>query len=237
MPVGLTHNASFDSLADTVRVVVCDHHPHARFGVRTLLSQDTGISVLAEAADERQAVKRVVEHRPDVVLLEAGLAEAVHELARAVHHAPLVVVYGIETVTPERLADLVRGNVCGVVHRDAANDELVHAVHAVVSGGGHASPELTGCMLQAIRAGYATPGVDHHLRDRLTERENVVLNLLCQGLSNKAIAAALSVSEKTVKFHVSNVLAKSGVSTRTQLIAALGSFSAPYGHPLRRRSA
>ncbi|MER7721911.1 response regulator transcription factor [Streptomyces flaveolus] len=219
-----------------MRVVVCDHHPHARFGVRTLLCQDTAISVLAEAADERQAVKRVAEHRPDVVLLEAGLAEAVHELAKAAH-APLVVVYGIETVTPERLADLVRGSVCGVVHRDAANDELVHAVHAVVSGGGYASPELTGCMLQAIRAGYATPGVDHHLRDRLTERENVVLNLLCQGLSNKAIAAALSVSEKTVKFHVSNVLAKSGVATRTQLIAALGSFSAPYGHPLRRRSA
>ncbi|MFD5452972.1 LuxR C-terminal-related transcriptional regulator [Streptomyces sp. NPDC127100] len=219
-----------------MRVVVCDRHPHARFGVRTLLSQDAGITVLAEAADERQAVKRVVEHRPDVVLLEAGLAEAVHELARAVH-GPLVVVYGIETVTPERLADLVRGNVSGVVHRDAANDELVHVVHVVMSGGGYASPELTGCMLQAIRAGYAAPGVDHHLRDRLTERENVVLNLLCQGLSNKAIAAALSVSEKTVKFHVSNVLSKSGVSTRTQLIAALGSFSAPYGHPLGRRSA
>lgn len=223
---------------NSVSVVVCDSNPHARFGLKMLLTQDLDISVVAEAADERQAVERVTECRPDVVLLEAGLIDLVQELDRAAGDPPAAVVYGIEGMPPERLADLVRGNVRGVLHRDAANGDVVHAVHAVADGGGFASPELTGCLLQAVRTGRATtPGVDHHFRGRLTERENGVLSLLCQGLSNKAIASALCVTEKTVKFHVSNVLAKSGVSTRAQLIAAMGSFSAPPGHPLRARSA
>ncbi|WP_225831074.1 response regulator transcription factor [Streptomyces sp. NK08204] len=203
-----------------------------------LLSQDPGISVVAEAADERQAVQRVAECRPDVVLLEAGLTELVQELDRAVPNPPAAVVYGIEAMTPERLADLVRGNVRGVVHRAAAHDDVIHAVHAVLHDGGFASPELTGCLLQAVRAGSMPLGVDHRFRELLTERENGVLSLLCQGLSNKAIAAALCVTEKTVKFHVSNVLAKSGVSTRAQLIAAMGSFTTAHGrHSLGAQSA
>ncbi len=220
-----------------MEVLVCDNHPHARFGLKMLLSQDPGISVVAEAEDEAQVLKRVVECQPDVVLLEARLVQVVQELSRVVPDPPSALVYGIDAMAPERLAALVRGNVRGMVHRDAANDELIHAVHAVADDDGFASPELTGCLLQAIRCGGAKPGVDHRFRDRLTGRENSVLSLLCQGLSNKAIAAALSVSEKTVKFHVSNVLAKSGVSTRTQLIAAMGSFSSPQDDALRRRTA
>ncbi|MFY4720583.1 response regulator transcription factor [Streptomyces sp. LaBMicrA B280] len=202
-----------------------------------LLARDPGISVVAEAADERQAVKRVAEYRPDVILLEAGLTELIQELDRSVPSPPATVVYGIDAMSPERLADLVRGNVRGVVHRDAANDDVVHAVHAVVDDGGFASPELTACLLQAVRAGCTPLGVDHRFRELLTERENGVLALLCQGLSNKAIAAALCVTEKTVKFHVSNVLGKSGVSTRAQLIAAMGSFTTPHGHSIGARGA
>ncbi|MFI5974659.1 LuxR C-terminal-related transcriptional regulator [Streptomyces sp. NPDC051452] len=200
-----------------------------------LLTQDPGICVVAEAANEQQAVQRVSECRPDVVLLEAGLTELIQELDRAVANPPAAVVYGIESMAPERLAGLVRGNVRGVVHREAANDDVVHAVHAVLDDGGFASPELTACLLQAVRAGCTPPGVDHRFRDRLTERENGVFGLLCQGLSNKAIAAALCVTEKTIKFHVSNVLAKSGVSTRAQLIAAMGSFTTPHGQPIAAR--
>lgn len=237
MPVSLAGHVRSDPIEESIGVVVCDSNPHARFGLKMLLSQDPGISVVAEAADERQGLKQIVEYRPDVLLLEAGLSALVQELERAVPSPPAVVVYGIEGVTPEQLADLVRGNVRGVVHRDGANDDVLRAVHAVVGDGGFASPELTGCLLQAVRVGCTTPGVDHPFRERLTERENGVLSLVCQGLSNKAIAAALCVSEKTVKFHVSNVLAKSGVSTRAQLIAAMGSFSSSHDDALRRRSA
>ncbi|WP_177244428.1 response regulator transcription factor [Streptomyces sp. yr375] len=198
--------------------------------MKTILSRDPGISVVAEAADEREALRRIAECRADVVLLEAGLAETIQDLAKSAPAPPYGLVYGIECMAPEKLAALVRGNVRAIVHRDARHDELVRAVRAVTSGDGFASQELTGCLLQAVRAGVARPGVDHRFKDRLTDRENGVLGLLCQGLSNKAIAAALSVSEKTVKFHVSNVLAKSGVSTRTQLIAAVG----PFGTPAQR---
>ncbi|MFG2812091.1 LuxR C-terminal-related transcriptional regulator [Streptomyces sp. NPDC048410] len=237
MPVSVAGHNRFGYPRDAVDVMVCDGHPHARFGLKMLLGQDPAISVVAEAANERQAVRKAAEFRPDVILLEASLAELVQELDRAVPVAPATVVYGIEGTTPERLADLVRGNVRGVVHRDAANGDVVEAVHAVMEGGGFASPELTGCLIQAVRAGGSPPGLDLHFRSRLTEREKGVLSLLCRGLSNKAIAAALCVTEKTVKFHVSNVLAKSGVSTRSQLIAAMGSFMTPHGHSIGARSA
>lgn len=221
-----------------IEVLVCDEHPQARFGLKMILSQDPGISVVAEAADERQALRRVAERHADVILLEAGLAELIPDLGKVAASPPCSVVYGIEDMSPERLADLVRGNVQGVLHRDASHEDLIRSVHAVTSGGGFASPQLTGPLLQAIRIGTARPGVGHQFWDRLTERENGVLSLLCQGLSNKAIAAALSVSEKTVKFHVSNVLAKSGVSTRAQLIAAVGPGMAfPQDNAVGRRSA
>ncbi|MER5970999.1 response regulator transcription factor [Streptomyces sp. NPDC002055] len=204
-----------------VSVVICDGNQHARFGLRMILDRDPSISVVADVANAEECLQRLDEGPVDVVLLEAGFSGLVRGIGRARGgFAPATVIHGITGRASEELVSLARANVCGMVHRDAPHDDLIHAVRAAAVGDGFASRALTGLLLQAIRSRSTQFGGDLPVSGRLTEREQDVVRLICRGLSNKAIAADLSVSEKTVKFHVSNVLAKAGLSTRAQLIAS-----------------
>lgn len=201
-------------MAEAIRVLVVDDHPVVRQGLRAFLSSLDGIDVVAEAGDSEEAVRKLRHLQPDIALVdlvmpgEGGLAviDTVRELG-----LPTRVIVLTSFSETERVIPAVRAGAAGYLLKDAEPRELEDAIRAVHRGEGLLHPRAAGAVLREVAdARPAPPAPD------LTPREREVLALLAQGLTNRLIARELGVSEKTVKTHVSNVLAKLDVSDRTQ---------------------
>jgi DNA-binding NarL/FixJ family response regulator len=203
-----------------ITVLIVDDHPVVRRGLRVLLEVQDGIEVTGEAGDGPTALKLAAEQEPDVILLDLklpamdGLA-VLAELAelrntpdqKTAGQNPRVLV--LTSVTdPVAAGQAMRQGAAGVLYKDVDPDALVRAIRAVHDGHLLLAPGAADTLL---RSGSRAPGLD-----ALTAREREVLAELAQGRSNREIARALHVSEKTVKAHVSSVLAKLGVQDRTQ---------------------
>ena len=206
-----------------IRVLIVDDHPVVRQGLRVLLEVQDGIEVTGEAGDGPTALARAAEHQPDVILLDLKLPGldglAVLEQLKNTTARVLVLTSVTDPVAAGRA---MRGGAAGVLYKDVDPDALVRAIRAVHDGHLLLAAEAAGTLLQPA----AGPGRG---LDALTAREREVLAELAQGRSNREIARALHVAEKTVKAHVSSVLAKLGVQDRTQ--AAL--FAVRHEHPAR----
>jgi DNA-binding NarL/FixJ family response regulator len=192
-------------------VLIVDDHPVVRQGLRALLEVQDGIEVAGETGDGATALALAAEQEPDVILLDLklpgldGLAVLGELRARATRSRVLI----LTSVTDDAAAAAaIRGGAQGVLYKDVDPDALVRAIRAVHDGHLLLAPEAAGTLLQASTS-------DRGL-DALTARERQVLAELAQGRSNREIARALHVSEKTVKAHVSSVLGKLGVQDRTQ---------------------
>ncbi len=197
--------------AETVRLLLVDDHELVRAGLRTFLGLQPDIEVVGEAASGEQALALVPRLAPDIVLLDLvlpGLSglEVVRRL-RAAHPAVKVIVLtsyaGEDSVLPA-----VRAGVAGYLLKDVGPAELADAVRAVHAGGASLDPGVAATVLRDVSAPRPA--------DALTPREREVLRLIARGRSNRLIARDLALSEKTVKAHVSAVLAKLGVTDRTQ---------------------
>lgn len=208
-----------------IRVVVCCSHRLVRVGLRSILEREPAITVVGEASDRRELVDAVRTYQPHVVVLEESLSAHIPDTADPGGGATADVIILAEHNNPDALLALLRADVRGLVHRDAPQDDLVCAVRAVATGDGFVSSGLTGALMQVVRAVLPRPRRDVPRSDPLTFRESEVLDLVCQGMANREIASALNLSEKTVKFHVSNLLAKTNMRTRAQLIAFAGARS------------
>ena len=206
-----------------IRVLIVDDHPVVRQGLRVLLEVQDGIEVTGEAGDGPTALARAAEQQPDVILLDLKLPGldglAVLEQLKNTTAKVLVLTSVTDPVAAGRA---MREGAAGVLYKDVDPDALVRAIRAVHDGHLLLAAEAAGTLLQPA----AGPGRG---LDALTAREREVLAELAQGRSNREIARALNVSEKTVKAHVSSVLAKLGVQDRTQ--AAL--FAVRHEHPAR----
>lgn len=190
-----------------VSVLIVDDHPVVRQGLRSLLDVADGVTVAGEAADGPQALSLAAALRPDIVLLDLKLPGmdglSVLSALREAGHRVLVLTSATDPA-PARQA--VRGGAAGVLYKDIDPDALVRAIRAVHDGHLLLAPEAAA----AVADGGST------VRDTLTAREREVLALIAEGKSNREIARGLRVSEKTVKAHVSSILAKLGVQDRTQ---------------------
>src|SRR5271154_3404050 len=192
-------------------VLIVDDHPVVRRGLRALLEVQDGIAVAGEAGDGPTALELAAEHDPDVILLDlklpamGGLAVLTELKARDAKSKVLVLT---SLTDPVAAGQVMREGAAGVLYKDVDPDALVRAIRAVHDGHLLLAPEAAGPLL---RPGPWSPGLD-----ALTTREREVLAELARGRSNREIARALNVSEKTVKTHVSSVLAKLGVQDRTQ---------------------
>ncbi len=195
-----------------VSVLIVDDHPVVRQGLRVLLEVQDGIEVAGEAGDGATAVKLAAEHAPDVILLDLklpgmdGIAVLGELEARAIKARVLVLTSVTE---PAAVSLAIRSGAAGVIYKDVDPDALVRAIRSVHDGHLLLAPEAAGTLM---RPGARAPAG----LDALTAREREVLAELAEGRSNREIARALGVSEKTVKAHVSSVLAKLGVQDRTQ---------------------
>ena len=201
-----------------IRVLVVDDHAVVREGLRAFLELQDGIEVVAEAADGREAVEAAAGLRPDVVLMDLvmprldGVA-AMRELRESVPGARVIVLTSF--LDDDKLLPAVRAGAAGYLLKNARPEVVVRAVRAAHAGEALLDPLVAARLVETL----AADGGEEPL-DRLTPREREVLVLIGRGFPNKRIAAELGLAEKTVKTHVGHVLAKLGVTDRTQAAVA-----------------
>jgi DNA-binding NarL/FixJ family response regulator len=197
-----------------IKVLLVDDHQVVRRGLRTFLEVQDDIEVVGEAADGAEGVARAEELRPDVVLMDIKMPgtdgiEALRRLRELENPAKVLIVTSFteqRTVVPA-----LRAGASGYVYKDVDPDALAGAIRSVHAGHVLLQPEVAGALLAQEDTGGGTGR-----GSTLTEREREVLGLIADGRSNREIARALVLSEKTVKTHVSNILMKLDLADRTQ---------------------
>jgi DNA-binding NarL/FixJ family response regulator len=201
-------------VAPPISVLIVDDHPVVRRGLRVLLEVQDGIEVAGEAGDGDAALALAAEHAPDVILLDLKLpgVDGIAVLGELkARDSPARVLVLTSATEPASASLAIRSGAAGVLYKDVDPDALVRAIRSVHDGHLLLAPGAAGTLVHPS-AGWG-PGRG---LDALTRREREVLAELAKGRSNREIARALRVSEKTVKAHVSSVLAKLGVQDRTQ---------------------
>jgi DNA-binding NarL/FixJ family response regulator len=195
-----------------IRILVADDHPMLREGLVAVLGTQPDFDVVGEAADGSEVVRLTKRLQPDVILLDLEMPEAdgvaaLERLRDAGSAARAIVFTAYDT--DERILNALRAGARGYLLKGASRAEIFDAVRTVHSGGSLLGPAVINRVLEHIGHG------DEHRRD-LTPRELEVLTLLARGLKNAEIASELFISERTVKFHVSSILAKLGAENRTE---------------------
>ncbi|MFF7558319.1 response regulator [Streptomyces olivaceus] len=201
-------------MADPIKVLLVDDHQVVRRGLRTFLEVQDDIEVVGEAADGAKGVDRAQELRPDVILMDVKMpgmdgVDALRRLRELDNDARVLVVTSFteqRTVVPA-----LRAGAAGYVYKDVDPDALAGAIRSVHAGHILLQPEVADALLSQEESNFG-PG----RAGSLTEREREVLGLIADGRSNREIARALVLSEKTVKTHVSNILMKLDLADRTQ---------------------
>ncbi|MGB0387615.1 MAG: response regulator [Ardenticatenaceae bacterium] len=197
---------------DTISVLIVDDHPIVRQGLYQLLEIQDGIEVVGEAASGKEAIKLVAELLPDVVLMdlimsEMGGVQATREVRKISPHTQVVVLTSYHE--DALIFPAVKAGALSYLLKSSLPEEVVDAIRAAARGEARLHSRIAGRLMQEVAG--SRPSVDI-----LTPRELEVLKLIAQGLSNKAIAKKLFVSQKTVKTHVSNLLSKLQLTDRTQ---------------------
>jgi two-component system, NarL family, response regulator LiaR len=196
-----------------IRVLIVDDHEVVREGLRAFLELQDGIEVAGEAGDGEAAVAETERLAPDVVLMDLVMPRldgvgAMQELRRRESRARVIVLTSF--TDDAKLLPAIRAGAAGYLLKNVAPSELARAVRAAHAGEALLDPSVAARLVEEV-AEPAPPARE----DDLTAREHEILALIARGMSNKRIAFELGVSEKTVKNHVSHVLAKLGVADRT----------------------
>lgn len=201
-------------MPDRLRVVLADDHAIVRNGLRLLLEGDGNIEVVAEAGDADEASRRVLGHKPDVLVLDLNMPGApsleVVPRLRETSPATAVVVLTMQS-DPTYARAALQAGVQGYVLKESASAELLQAIRTAAGGGTYLSPTL-GARLAA------TPDTTGELPDGLSDREADVLKLLAIGYTNAEIAERLHLSRRTIETHRSALQSKTGRSTRAELV-------------------
>ena len=195
----------------TIRILLVDDHTVVRKGLRTFLSYDPELEVVGEAADGAQALSLARELTPDVVVMDLLMPgmDGIAATAAIRRELPETEVLALTSVLEDAsVVGAVRAGAIGYLLKDTQADALCQAIKAAAAGQVQLTPKAAARLMQAI----STP----ESPEALTERETDVLRLLAKGQSNKQIARSLNNTEKTIKTHVSRILSKLGVQSRTQ---------------------
>jgi NarL family two-component system response regulator LiaR len=195
----------------TIRILLADDHSVVRQGLRMFLSLDDEFEVVGEAPDGAQAVKMARELLPDVVLMDMlmPVMDGITATQTIRKELPDTEVIALTSVLEDgAVVGAIKAGAIGYLLKDTQQEELIRAIKAAAAGQVQLAPQAAARLMREVRAPDAPQA--------LTERETDVIKLLAQGKANKEIAMALVIGEKTVKTHVSNILLKLGVQSRTQ---------------------
>jgi DNA-binding NarL/FixJ family response regulator len=198
-----------------IRVLIADDHAVVREGLRAFLALQDDVEVVGEAVDGEEAVAAVARLQPDVALVDLVMPnvdgiEAIKRIRAS--QAPTRVIVLTSFADEDTMLPAVRAGAVGYLLKDVAPQELVAAIRTVHDGDTLLHPAVIRELVREV----AGDGREPPAENPLTHREREVLSLIARGRANKAIAFELGVAEKTVKTHVSNILAKLGVTDRTQ---------------------
>ena len=201
---------------ETIRVMLVDDHAVVRQGLKAFLATEHGIEVVGEASNGKEAVALAAQLHPDVVLMDLvmpeldgiGATEAIKQAS-----SDIDVIAMTSFIEDEKVFGAMRAGATGYVLKDADPDEVVHAIRSAVLGEVHLDPRVARRLMEELN-----PNRPKHItvQEALSEREVEVLKLVARGYSNQRIADELIISPKTAKTHVSNILSKLGLASRTQ---------------------
>lgn len=198
----------------TIQLLIADDHPIVRDGLRAVLGTQADFAVVGEAGSGREVIDQVRRLQPDVLLMDLEMpdgdgVETLGWLAERKATVKTIVFTAFDT--DDRIVEAVRAGAKGYLLKGAPRDELFNAIRVVYGGGSLLQPVVASKLINRLNQPAPV--------DLLTEREREVLTLVAQGLSNRAIAEELVITERTVKFHVSAIMGKLDAGNRTEAVA------------------
>jgi two-component system nitrate/nitrite response regulator NarL len=215
-PETIHHDAS-----PGIRILIADPNALYREALQSLLSQEPGLSVVGIAANGREAVKRVRELRPDILLLDMLMTDpsALETLRRIERDSvPVRTIVFANKWEKVRIMEALKLGARGVMDKRAAIELVFKSIRAVASGEYWLARDSISDLVRCVRATDAPPGSEKGERNSgLTPRELDIVNSVVDGFSNKDIAQKLSISEQTVKHHLTRIFEKTGVANRLEL--------------------
>lgn len=199
-----------------IKVLIVDDHGMVRQGLRTYLELLDDIELIGEAENGVEAVALAREHRPDIVLMDLMMPEmdgieATHQITEISHAIKVIALTSF--TDDDKVFPAIKAGASGYLLKDVSPTDLHKAIRVVYKGETHLHPEITKKLMNQFVSPKIEPDV---IPGDLTERELEVLRLIAQGMSNRELAQTLTISEKTVKTHVSNILSKLHLADRTQ---------------------
>lgn len=203
----------------TIRILIADDHAMFRDGLRRLLEAEPGFSVVGEAADGEQAVKLAQELKPDILLLDLAMRhvpglEALHELGAA--SIPVRTILLTAAIEREQIAQALFLGARGVVMKESATELLLRSIRAVMDGHYWVERDCVANLVQILHDMRLETKSEENAYG-LTQRELEIVSAIVTGSANKEIAQKCSISEQTVKHHLSHIFQKVGVSNRLEL--------------------
>ncbi|HEX3896661.1 MAG TPA: response regulator transcription factor [Rudaea sp.] len=199
-----------------ISVVIADDHILVRQGIRAFLETHADIAIVGEADDAASAVAICDKQKPQVALVDmvmpGGGISATRDIRAASPTTQVVLLTSFEDA--QQIVAAIQAGALSCLLKDIDGDGLADALRKAAKSEATLHPRIAGYLMNALRRGAVAPGTE--MLESLSQREREVLRLMADGLSNLHIAGQLNIAEKTVKTHVSNVLAKLGVADRTQ---------------------
>jgi two-component system nitrate/nitrite response regulator NarL len=206
----------------TISILIADDHPIFRHGLRTLLEAEPDFRVVGEAADGPEVLKLVPQRKPNVLLLDLAMPrlpgmETLRELAAAGSPKLRIILLTV-AIEKDQIVEALQLGTRGVVLKDSATQLLIKAIRTVMAGQYWVGRESVADLVQYLRRLVPPVGAKQEApRFQLSEREREIIVAIAQGCTNREVAEKLSISEDTVKHHLSRIFDKTGVSTRLEL--------------------